>query len=762
MFTSIAHLKFHKYFILFTFIILSVQSGFSQFPVFSRESRLIKAADKLYQDREYFKAITKYREYISKYEGDVDIWYKIAISYKEMGQPDRSELYYSKIISTNEQANPIVHLSMGQVLMMQGKYDQARTHFQRYNELLEYNDQLAMRYISSIENIERFFTDSSFFKKANLPINSEASEYSAASFDNTFYFLSNRNTKSDYNLKYSSDLFTSKVDKDDMIFETPKKVSGPANTRFGEIGYAIVPLSNEIYICRYEPGKLDEYSLGYSLYKAFIGADNSISKPEKFKNEKFKYAIAYPTLSFDGKFLLFASDAPGGFGGWDLYRAEFSSAGFTNIQNLGEKVNSAGDELYPYLLNDSIIFYATDGQGGLGGFDIYSKNLRDGNEYARNLGFPINSNSDDYGIYFETGLSGYFTSNRDGGMGSDDIYRFSIDQLKLTGEVVDELNGENLKNVNIKINRSSGKDEALALADNGKLVLVAKPGEELEITVEKEGYEIRVFTFNTANMTFIGNHSLTIGKLPVVKMAKQTEPLAGAFELSPELIEKTQELDIYFATQIALSKSRLRPDYLRSLYPNIQDINELYDGKYYQYIVGKNSDYFLAKEIFKSLKGNDVEMVAFENGNPVKVMKALKAAHVDPAEARDPQVHEFIDKTTQKGSELIFYGLDLFRIPDGFEQSLNATIEALQKNPEYFLEIAAHTDKRGSDMYNRALSEERAKFLLEYLISKGISEKRIIAHGIGEKQLKKYCQECTEADHEQNRRAELILRVYKE
>jgi tetratricopeptide (TPR) repeat protein len=455
-----------KKIILFFIIISSSIEGMAQFPVFSREQRLIKKADELYQQKDFAKAIEKYKEYIGKFQGNPDIWYKIANSYKELGQPDKSVMYYNRIVTSDELSNPIVHLSLGQVYMMQGKYEEARKSFQRYNELLEYNDQLAMRYISSIENIDKYFTDSSYFTKENLPINSQAADFGASALDKSFYFLSTRNNRDDINEKYSSDLFVTKFDNK-AVFSQPEKISGPANSRFGEIGYAIVPETNEIYICRYEPGKQDQYSLGYNLYKAFIGVNHDISRPEKFQNERFKYAIAYPTLSHSGKFLIFASDAPGGFGGWDLYKADYTQNGFENVQNLGEKVNSAGDELYPFLINDSVLFYSTDGQGGLGGYDIYSKNLHKVNEYARNLGYPINSSSNDYGIFFDSGLSGYFTSNRAGGKGNDDIYNFSIHQLKLSGEIIDENNGENLKNVKIDVKRSTGTGEALALADNG-------------------------------------------------------------------------------------------------------------------------------------------------------------------------------------------------------------------------------------------------------------------------------------------------------
>lgn len=748
----------HSYLKLLILGIIFFQSYelFGQFPAFNREYRILKKADELYQNKEYSKAISKYKEYTSKYEDSSDIWYKIADSFKELNQPERATLYYNRIIKLDEKANPIVHLSLGQVYMMQSKYEEAREQFLKYNELLEYNDQLAMRYISSIENIDKYFQDSSYFEQQNLPLNSAAADFGASSIDQSFYFLSNRSKNDEYDEAYTSDLFVADINTDTTL-ESPQKLSGPANTRFGEIGYTIVPGTNEIFICRYEPGKQDDYSLGYSLYKAFIGANNEISKPTKFELEEFKYAIAYPGLSEDGKFMIFASDAPGGFGGWDLYKADYSSSGFSNIRNLGDKVNSAGDELYPFLLNDTILFFATDGHGGLGGFDIYSNNISNTKDYAKNLGYPINSSSNDYAVYFDSGLSGYFSSNREGGMGQDDIYKFTIRQLKLAGEIVDDSNGENLKNVTVSVKRSIGDDEMLALADNGKLVLEAEPGEKLEISVEKEGYETKSFTVNTSNMAFLGSHILQIGKLPVLKML--AEPIA--FQLDSTLLVQPKQVSVYFSTQLAASKMPVSAKTLSKKYGGEVEIIEQYDGKYYRYFIGKYDSYFEAKEIWKSLKNQSTYLVAYENNQSIRVMRALKEVHVEPAEARDSEVHDFIDKTEQVSSEIIYYGLDLFRIPAKFNQELENTLKALKDNPDYFLEIAAHTDKRGSDMYNRALSEERAKNLRKYFIDNGIGELRLISHGIGEKQLTKYCVDCTESDHEENRRAELIIRGYK-
>jgi outer membrane protein OmpA-like peptidoglycan-associated protein len=718
----------------------------------------MKRANELFEEKDYVKAISKYQEYLASFEGNPDVWYKIAVCYKEMDQPEKSALYYNRIIKTDEEGNPMVHLALGQVFMMQGKYDEARKHFLRYNELLEFNDQLAMKYIASIENIDKYYNDTSFFSDENLPVNSPAADFGATKLDNSFFFLSTRDRKDDYNEKYSSDLFLSDVNNS-ATFEVPQKISGPANTRFGEIGYAIVPKTKEIFICRYQPNQQNDYSLGYSLYKAFIGSNKDISRPEAFNINTFKYAIAYPAMSSDGTFMIFASDAPGGYGGWDLYKADYTNNGLENIQNLGDNINSGGDELYPFLLNDSILFFSTDGQGGLGGFDIYSINMTHRNDYSRNLGAPINSQGNDYGIYFDSGLSGYFTSNRPGGKGSDDIYRFTIHKLRLTGEIVDQNNGEDLKNVNISVTRSLGKNELLDLADNGKLVLDAKPGEELTIKVEKKGYESKTFTINTSDYAFLGSPAMSIGKLAVERSVEPTEPVA--FTLEPELIEKPDVPEHFFGVQIASSREPIDKAALNKIYSGNVPVYEQKVDRDYFYIVGKYNSYFEAKELYKQLNLDESELVAFINNVPEHVMKAVKEVHVDPAEAKDPEVHAFIDKTSQVDSRIIYYGLDLFRIPDGSDAQLEEVVKMLKERPELFLEIAAHTDKRGGDMYNRALSEERARFLREYFLAQGIPELRIISHGIGKRQLAKYCQQCTEQDHALNRRAELILRVYK-
>lgn len=728
----------------------------AQLPVFKKEKRLTKQAESHFAQKDFAKAAIKFREISTRYKGNTDIWYKLAVSYQELGQPERAELYYNKIVKEGDEVNPLLHLSLGQVYMMQGKYPKAREHFQKYNDILEYNDQMAMRYISSIENIDKYFTDSSFFKSENLPMNSGASDFSATIIDEDFYFLSTRSKKGDYTDRYASDLFMASGNEN-AVFESPKKIGGPANSRFGEIGYAIVPKTKEIFICRYEPGKQNEYSMGYNLYKAYINSNKEISKPEKFEMENFKYAIAYPTLNADGSKMVFASDAPGGYGGWDLYEADYTSEGLQNILNLGGKVNSAGDELYPFLLNDTIIFYATDGHGGLGGFDIYSKNLANTNEHARNLGFPVNSESNDYGIYFDTGLTGYFSSNRIGGKGKDDIYKFMIHQIKIQGEVVDLDNGDNLKNVSVSVNRSKGGDEVLALADNGRLQLAAQPGEEIEITIEKEGYEKRTFAVNTSSMTFTGNHNLEIGKLKVEKLETNIEPIS----ISAELLEKEIDENIFFSVQIAAGRVKINKSTLKNKYSGNLEIKELFDGRYYRYYLEKHPSYFEAKEVWKKMGKKKSFLVAYNKNQSVRVMKALKDVHVVPAEAKDPEVHEFISTTDQVTSSIIYYGLDKFRIPREAEPKLNRIIKQLKDNPNYFLEIAAHTDKRGSDMYNRALSEERARFLKEYIVSNGIGANRVISHGIGEKQLKNYCANCSEADHKQNRRAELILRTKK-
>ena len=139
------------------------------------------------------------------------------------------------------------------------------------------------------------------------------------------------------------------------------------------------------------------------------------------------YSIAHPSISADGNRLFFSSDKPGGFGGFDIYVSTKSETGWGEPVNLGPDINTIGNEEFPFIREDSILFFSSDGLPGFGGLDIFSAKEYTGKWILRrNEGVGINDFTDDFGIFFLADKSGYFSSDRPGGKGSDDIYRFSF------------------------------------------------------------------------------------------------------------------------------------------------------------------------------------------------------------------------------------------------------------------------------------------------------------------------------------------------
>ena len=241
----------------------------------------------------------------------------------------------------------------------------------------------------------------------------------------------------------------------------------------------------EIYSARYNNGKWQDL-------KAFA------------YNNPDKYSVGHPALSIDGNILYFASDMPGGYGGTDIYFSIKQKDGSWSVpKNAGSKINTAGKEAFPTIDKEGTLYFSSDGLPGMGGFDIFSSTgSKDEWSDPVNLKYPMNSPKDDFYVYFtETGKSGYFSSNRDGGKGEDDIYYFSptprpipeVPKTLVIAGIVKEKNEDNstsiLKGANIKIDdMTSNALVSLVSNEQGKFYSKADCGDAYEIIASKDEY----------------------------------------------------------------------------------------------------------------------------------------------------------------------------------------------------------------------------------------------------------------------------------
>jgi outer membrane protein OmpA-like peptidoglycan-associated protein len=236
--------------------------------------------------------------------------------------------------------------------------------------------------------------------------------------------------------------------------------------------------------------------------------DGGWSEPELMEISDADSWDSCPAFSKDGNVLYFASNRKGGYGGIDLYKATQDKNGiWVNVANLGVTINTPGDEMFPYMSDDGKLYFASNGQAGLGGLDIFVSSKKGKETKVENLGKPINSSYDDFGICFKNAVDGYFTSNREGGKGDDDIYQF-FDvtpntkivnyALAITTKSVENNQESILTDVKLKVIDSKGKvlKEIVTGAD-GKLTIPVEPGRNYSLVGEKKDYFTKRENYST-------------------------------------------------------------------------------------------------------------------------------------------------------------------------------------------------------------------------------------------------------------------------
>jgi outer membrane protein OmpA-like peptidoglycan-associated protein len=296
-------------------------------------------------------------------------------------------------------------------------------------------------------------------------------------------------------------------------------------------------------------------------------------QPMPFSDPETWYGC--PSFAPDGKSLYFASNKRGGKGGLDLYRSTLDANGqWGKVTNLGESINTAGDEMFPYAAEDGKLYFSSDGHAGLGGLDIFVANKdKDGNTTVKNMGVPMNSRWDDFGLSLKTPTEGYFSSNRDGGKGDDDIYYFRdtkndprIVKFNLEGVAfgLDDRGKEQiLANAHVVLLDAQNKQISESYTDaNGMFAFSLEPSKNYTLVADMKDY----FTKRDAIST--------VGKSPDPETLfdkETTVNMAHKMVLEKLKLEKTFVLDnIYYD----LNKADIRPDAAIELDKVVEILND--------------------------------------------------------------------------------------------------------------------------------------------------------------------------------------------
>ncbi|WP_166925160.1 OmpA family protein [Flavobacterium poyangense] len=486
----------------------------------------VEAADKKYERYDYIDAIATYEHVAKKGYKDEKMFQKLANAYYFNAEFDKAEKWYKELFVMNQEQEPEYYYRYAQTLKSIGDYQKADKLMEEFNKKSG-NDQRAKLYTEQKNYLNEIKANSRRYDVADAGINSEYSDYGSSFLNNKLIFASARDTTGAFkkvfkwtNQSYTN-LYSSEISPTGQMGK-PERLSTVINSRFHESTPVFTRDGQTMYFTRNnysngKKGKDSKNSTLLKLYKAVLqeGKWGNVTELPFNSNE---YSIAHPALSIDEKTLYFASDMPGTLGQSDLFSVKINDDGsFGNPINLGAIINTEGRETFPSISADNELYFASDGRPGLGGLDIFVSKIRsDGRfEEVKNIGEPINGPQDDFAFLIDTKTkSGFFTSNRNGGKGYDDIYRFkeiSICEQELSGIISDLETGAPLNTSKVSLfNEHFELIKETITNIKGVYVFEIDCGKTYYVRAEKAEYETKEGKITSENTTGKSNLPLQL------------------------------------------------------------------------------------------------------------------------------------------------------------------------------------------------------------------------------------------------------------
>lgn len=738
-------------------------------------------ADSLYAQAAFMESAKQYEDLEYNAVIDNEAKARLAESYRCNAEYDKAEYWYKQYVK--DDADATTCLNFAKVLQANDKCEEASKWYKRY---LTFNPKDAedIEVLADCDNLKAisFNEDVIFYNLEEL--NTPASEYSMIELEDQLLFTSDRqlNKVAKHEDLWTngefSDLFV--VSPDDFgTYSRPSRIKGKVNRRFHD-GVAFFD-NNEyrLYFTRNEkkPNKAKLREL--KLYTAKISEDGTWYDVEKMALNVPGFSSCHPTLSSDGKTLIFSSNRPGGIGGMDLYYSTKVKDEWTTPVHMGSEINSVSNEIFPHLASDGGLFFASNGHVGLGGLDIFRVKL-DPHKFSneddfevQNIGRPFNSTKDDFSFMStDNGKSGYLASNREGGKGKDDLYRWilnSDDPLVLDfykkSLCIDEVfEQEEILSANISVlefstitnfaydqketGLLSGLDEYtmglvanIVSMKNAQLIhkqtflsndaafehIRMKPNRDYLFIAEKDGFfTSHKFVSSRENESDYLNcielslepYRKLIGKVTIVENPEERGP--AFIDLYNHCSKKMEKIPVAMDGSFS-HKLKCLCEYELSV--------DHRDYEYFKHYI----------EAFESSCRDEVTSVDID----------LKSTNPFVGNIEEGAVITLND---------IFYEYDEFELSSTAQIELDHLIGTMRKHPTMKVKLTAHTDSRGQSQYNLSLSEKRVQAAVQYLIRAGIESSRLTSVGMGESQLINHCEdgiECTEEQHRANRRTEV-------
>ncbi|NNF32251.1 MAG: OmpA family protein [Flavobacteriaceae bacterium] len=611
------------------------------------QKKEIEKADKEFDKYSYIDAREIYLKVVEDGYTSAQIFKNLGDTYYWNSEYDSAAKWYQRLVNEfPNEADAMYYYRAAQSLKSLGQDDVAGELMEAYirkggdPKIIQATNTSFMEYEVELQKVS---------------VNTENSDFGSAFYgDKLVYASATVQTEGDkiheWNQQPFLDLFEADMDENGML-SNPTKLNGEVNTRFHESSAVFSKDGNTMYFTRNnfidgKKGRDKEKTIRLKLYRATKSSETYWTNIEELPFNSEEYSVAHPALSLDEKKLYFSSDMPGTTGMSDIWYVNILEDGAYGSPMNVTVLNTEARESFPFISENNNLYFASDGRGGLGGYDVFMVPLGESgipNGEIKNLGAPTNSNKDDFGfIIDEQKRIGYVSSNRDGEKGSvaDEIYRVQERcEVTIAGTITSDVDNKPVAN---------------------------------------------------ATVTLLDENSIVVKTMT-----------AG-------------------------------PDGTYS-----------FDG------MAECSSVYVVRAIGDGCEYNE-KLVTTPNVSGT-VMADL-VLECDPCAPNDLGCRLKL--------EPIYFDFDRYNIRPDAEIELAKILAALRQYAELVIHIESHTDSRGNDAYNEALSEKRAQSTLEWLVSKGIDRNRLSAKGYGEYQLTNQCSngvECTEEEHQLNRRSMFII-----
>ncbi len=587
------------------------------------QDRRLERAEKAFELRQYHEAIDLYQRAYNRVRRNdraeaTRLIFQIALCHRYTNNHRMAEAWFNRAVRANY-PDPVAVLYLADAMMTNEKFDQALENYQRFAELAP-DDWRGPHGIASVELARELMENPTPYQvEAVRLFNSRRDDFTPAFADHrasSLIFASSR----DDALGRNSDPWTGNQHTSFFItyqdragdWDRPSLLDeGPINTEYNEGAPSINAQATEMFFTRCL--RSEDTDMGCRIFRAQREGANWGSPREVRLTTDSLVTLGHPAISPDGMELYFVTNMPGSLGERDIWvaRRPTPNGEFTNPEHLGKPVNTPGNEMFPFVREDGTLFFASDGHPGLGGLDIFvSSPSPDGWSQPENLGVPINSPADDFGIVFRPGREEGFLSSNRGRTGAYDIYSFGLQPLEfmISGVVRDDTTKTPVPDALVQLIGSGGSIHQVETGRDGSFVFdrsVVRENTVYEILVNKSGY------------------------------------FAGRERVSTIGYDRSHDLE--------------------------QDV------------------------------------------------------HISPIPVTAIELPE------------ILYEFASWELQPQFKDSLNGLVRTMLDNPNIVVELASHTDSRGTHDYNDTLSQRRAQSVVDYLVAEGIENERLQARGYGKR-----------------------------